>query len=358
MVNILGLDIGGANTKAAFVRTNNGRVEEFKAALEYFPFWKRDVDQFCTMLSAVKGKVAGSATLDCVGVTLTAELSDVYRTKREGVNNILDCVSQVFGGTIVMVLDVDASLRSVESAKAEPLAVAAANWAATGWMISRKIRDCVVVDVGSTTTSIIPVTGGKVAAEGKTDLDKLINGELVYTGSLRTNVATIVNSVIVRGGVARISSELFAQRGDVHLVLGNIKAEDYNADTADSKGKTRSEALARLARIVCADTEMLSEQEILQISAYIYKQQVDQIAEGLSKVYQRLGEGAEEAVPVVITGFGKDFLARKAAYKVGIVKILNLEELLPKGISLASPATGVALMAATKLEGRCVKWTQ
>ncbi len=84
-----------------------------------------------------------------------------------------------------------------------------------------------VVDVGSTSTSIIPIVNGQVAAHGKTDLDKLICGELVYTGSLRTNVAAIVQSIPIRNGVAGVASELFALSGDVHLVLGNITEKDY-----------------------------------------------------------------------------------------------------------------------------------
>ena len=40
MVNVLGLDIGGANTKAAYIKTDDGYVTECKTAIEYFPFWK------------------------------------------------------------------------------------------------------------------------------------------------------------------------------------------------------------------------------------------------------------------------------------------------------------------------------
>jgi probable H4MPT-linked C1 transfer pathway protein len=357
LVRVVGWDIGGANTKAAYIKTANGKIKKFETAMEYFPFWKRDTEQLCTLLSTLKGKVAGSVKLDCVGVTMTAELSDAYHTKREGVNHILECVNRVFTGTRILVVTVDVTLKSINEAKAEPLKVAAANWAATGWMVSQYIKDCVVVDVGSTSTSIIPIAHGKVAAAGKTDLEKLMNGELVYTGSLRTNVAATVNSIPVRGSVARVASELFAQSGDVHLVLGNIQAEDYTAETADGKGKTRADALARLARVVCADTDMLAEQEIVQIATHVYDRQVEQIAEGLIQVYSRLKPNAKKTVPAVVAGIGKNFLGEKAAQKAGVSKIMDLGELMPSDAVMVSPAVGVALMAATKLEGRSLKWT-
>jgi hypothetical protein len=288
---------------------------------------------------------------------MTAELSDAYQTKREGVNHILTCAAEAFAGVPIYVLDVDATLRPIESAKSEPLRVAAANWAATGWLVSQLIKTCVIIDVGSTSTSIIPVVDRCIVAAGKTDLEKLMNGELVYTGSLRTNVAATVSSVPLRGGTARVSSELFAQSGDVHLVLGNITEAEYTTETADGRGKTRREAMARLARVVCADIEMLTEQEIVQIARYVHSRQVEQVAEGLSQVYSRTKKLTAEKIPLVITGIGKDFIAKTAAQKIRIDKVIDLGKLVRNDLVMVSPAVGVALMAASKLEGRMVKWT-
>lgn len=357
MVSVLGLDIGGANTKAAYINTANGCIRQLKTAMEYFPVWKNP-KKLSTVLARLSKAVSGSAKLNCVGVTMTAELSDAYRTKREGVNYILTHIAQAFPATQIFVLDVDATLKSIAEAQAAPLKVAAANWAATGWMVSQLVKDCIIIDVGSTSTSIIPMIGGHISAAGKTDLAKLMDGELVYTGSLRTNIAAIVNSIPLRNGTARVSSELFAQSGDVHLVSGNITEEEYTVETADGRGKTRAEALARLARVVCADTEMLTEQEIIQFSTYIYSKQIEQIAEGLRQVYNRIKPRAKTKIKAVVTGLGKNFLARKAAQLVGIEKIIDLNELLKSDVTTVSPAVGVALMAASKLEGRTAQWTR
>jgi probable H4MPT-linked C1 transfer pathway protein len=371
VVTVIGWDIGGANTKAVFLRTENSYVKEIATATEYFPVWK-DPEKLVSVLSTLKDKVSGNAKVDGVGLTMTAELSDAYKTKREGVNHVLSCAAQVFADLPVFVLDVDATLRSMDYARSEPLKVAAANWAATGWMVAQQIQTCVIVDVGSTSISIIPVINGRVSAVGKTDLEKLMVGELVYTGSLRTNVAAIVSSVPLRDSTARVSSELFAQSGDVHLVLGNISEDEYTTETADGRGKTRSEALARLARVVCADIEMLTEQEIVQIAKYVHNRQVEQVVDGLSKVYSRVRSLTTAKIPVVITGIGKDFIARTAAQKIGVDEVIDLGKvcfgdafvyrLTPhpsarNDVVKASPAVGVALMAASKLEGRIVKWT-
>jgi probable H4MPT-linked C1 transfer pathway protein len=349
LVHVLGYDVGGANTKAALVFVKKGKLLNAEVVVEYFPIWKKP-EKLAEVLLKLKQQL-GVSSLDGVGLTMTAELSDAYQTKREGVNHILSCVSKTFPDMPVFVLNTAVELVTLDSAKQDPLAVAAANWAATGWLVAKKIKNCVVVDVGSTSTSIIPIVKSNVVTLGKTDLDKLICGELVYTGSLRTNVAAIVNSIPIRNVVAGVASELFALSGDVNLVLGNITKEDYSCETTDGRGKTIPEALARLARVVCADTEMLNRQEIIKMAKYIYDKQIQQVAEGLSKVYAYTKSLALGKVPVVVTGLGKNFIARKAAEKLCVAEILDLGTLLADQAVLATPAFGVALMAASKLEG-------
>ncbi len=356
MVSVLGFDIGGANTKAAFLKTQDATVKELRTKLQYCPIWKNGKNQLPKVLDTLKESLAESARLDGVGVTMTAELSDAYSTKNQGVNQILDCVRQVFDNVPLFVLASDADLLAVKDARMEPLKVASANWAATGWMISQITRDCVVIDVGSTTTSIIPVINGRIAAEGKTDLEKLQNGELVYSGFLRTNVATIVNAVPVNGNSTRVSSELFAQSGDVHLILNNISPEDYTSETCDGRGKTKKEAMARLARVVCADTDMLTEQEIVALAKFIYNRQIEQIAKGLKQVCERIKPQLKEKI-ALIAGLGK-LLARKAAEKVGFEEIVDMKQYLGPKASVVSPSVGVAFRVANFLEGKNVRWKQ
>jgi len=358
MVNVVGLDIGGVNTKAAFLNTRKGIVKKLETAIEYFPIWKRGKERLRQVLEKLRKQLAESDVLDGVGVTMTAELSDAYWSKEEGVNHILDCVTQVFADVPTFVLSVGVKLISVKDARKEPLRVAAANWAATGWMVSQIFRNCLIVDVGSTTTSIIPVVNGKIAAKGRTDLEKLLNGELVYTGALRTNVAAIVDYVPIRGGKARVSSELFAQSGDVHLLLNHVEEEDYAVGTADGRGKTEKEAMARLARLVCADIDMLDEQEIVDMARFICEKQVEQIAEGLRQVHDRMKKWFQEGIPIVVTGLGRNFLAKKAAEKAGFNKVIDLGELLGANAAFVSPSVGIALMVASRLEGKTIKWKQ
>ena len=348
MVNVLGFDVGGANTKAVFISQQKGKTLKVRTAAQYFPIWKNP-QKLVQVLEDLKQQLR-IKKLDGLAVTMTAELSDAYQTKREGVNQILSCVNSIFSPVPIYVLNTAAELIPLHDAFEKPLEVAAANWAATGWLVSLQLTDCVIVDVGSTSTSIIPVQNGKVSACGKTDLEKLLCGELVYTGSLRTNVAAIVQSIPIRGSISGVSSELFALSADVHLILGNITESSYTTETADGRKKTVHDALARLARVVCADTEILGKEELLQIAKYIYEQQIDLIAKSLAQVYNRIKIHNSAKLPVVVTGLGRDFIAREAAKKIGADEIIDLSDLLQAGAAYATPAFGVSLMLANKLE--------
>jgi len=356
-LKVLGLDIGGANTKIAFARAEAGFLEEIRTDSEYFPMWKYS-NSLDTLLTRLADKVGEGDSFEAVGVTMTAELADAYRTKQEGVSHILSQVQRAFSQEPIYVLDVTGNLKDLKHAKAKPLEFAAANWVATGWLVSQIVKNCVVVDVGSTSTSIIPIVNGLVSVAGKTDLEKLINGELVYTGSLRTNVAAIVNCVPVKGSLSRVSSELFATSGDVHLILRNITSNEFTVETADGKGKSRSDALARIARVICGDVEMLEEAELVRIAKHVYDKQVDQIAEGLIQVSEPILRKVKKSMPVIVTGIGKDFLAKKAAEKVGFKTIIDLNNLIPGNAAKVSTAVGVALMLASKIGGRTVQWKQ
>ena len=175
------------------------------------------------MPDVLRGARRRAARRPAVAVTMTAELSDVFRTKREGVHFVLDAVEAVSRAP-VRVFTTAGELVDAATARARPLDAAASNWVATALLVGRFVPDALLVDVGSTTTDVIPVVGGRVAAVGRTDPERLLAGELVYTGVVRTNVAAIVRSVPLRGGQCPVASELFAVSGDVHVLLGVARA--------------------------------------------------------------------------------------------------------------------------------------
>jgi len=297
------VDIGGANTKAAWLEG-----ESLRTVSRPFEVW-RDRAALSAVLRNVVAEVAGGPAH--VAITMTAELSDAFRTKREGVAFVLDAARDALGDRPLSVLTTAGELVPVEAARARPWDVAAANWVATALAVADAHPDALLIDVGSTTTDLVPIAAGRVAATGHNDLERLLAGELVYSGVLRTNLAAIAPRVPVRGDRCPVSSECFAISADVHLVLGHLAQEAYDCPTPDGRPATLAFARERIARLVCADVEQLDEGEVDAIAAYLHGEQLRQLEDAARRVQRQLPPDA----PVVAVGAGA-FLGREVAARL------------------------------------------
>jgi (4-(4-[2-(gamma-L-glutamylamino)ethyl]phenoxymethyl)furan-2-yl)methanamine synthase len=306
MVSVIGLDVGGANTKAAVVYGS----ERVHVVSEPFEVWRSPEALSEVITSVVRRLEVDGAP---VAVTTTAELVDVFATKREGVLYVLDACAKALRGRRLRVMTTDGSMIGLEAATAAPLRCAAANWMATAMFVARTVPDAILVDCGGTTTDVIPIVGGAVAARGRTDVERLRAGELVYTGALRTNVAAVMSEVPVGGEPCPVASELFAISADAHLLLGNLTREQCTCSFPDGRGTSRAEVRARLARVVCADPEQLGDGDLEAVAGAVQQAQIAAIAQALGRVAARVPAGA----PVLAVGVG-GFLARAAAERCGL----------------------------------------
>jgi hypothetical protein len=339
---VLGWDVGGANVKAA--RIDDAGAEP-QVVERPFALW-REPQRLPEVLTEVAARLGGARQM---AVTMTAELCDCFATKREGVASVLDAFGVAFPDLEPRVYGVDGRFRSVQAARSRPLRVAAANWMASATLVAQTAPDAIFIDVGSTTTDVIPILDGRVAVRGRTDPARLRSGELVFSGALRTPLCAIVRSLPLRGRRCRVAAEHFAIAADAHLWLGRITESDYTCETPDGRGRSREEAGARLARMVCADLEMLRPEGITAIAETVARAQVRQIASGIRQVMRRLG--ASSPPLAVIAGQGA-FLGRAACAEVGLAST-DLATRLGAAAGRATPAVAVAhLLAQAGRDGR------
>ena len=339
----VGIDVGGANTKVA-----TSEINEFVDTI-YAPLWKNNAILY-DVLSEVKQKfetVEGAKTeIEAVGVVMTGELCDCFETKREGVLHIKKALSTVFKFKNIKFFDCDCAFRDGSDVDKDPLSFASTNWLASAKLISEHYKDAIFVDIGSTTTDVIPIKGGEVKAK-RTDLERLKSGELIYSGVLRTNVATLLNKVRIgeKGEECKTSAELFAITADAYLVIGYLNESDYSCESPDShvfvgrekEKKSRISAMRRLARVVCSDLEVIGEDGAVGIAEQVKEAQV----RGLVASIKRMKEKYRlETVTVVSAGIG-DFIAKEAAESLN-TPFLSLSSIYGKKISAAFPAYAVA----------------
>jgi (4-(4-[2-(gamma-L-glutamylamino)ethyl]phenoxymethyl)furan-2-yl)methanamine synthase len=351
----VGLDIGGANLKAAHTSGWSKSVS--------FAMWR----EWQTLAVSIAKLLEECPAFVGVAVTMTGELADCFATRAEGVAIILEQLTSILPAQMVRIYCVDGTWKSVSQSARDPWSVAASNWHGLARFAVRLVgaKSCLLIDTGSTTTDLIPIRNGQIQLEAKTDSQRLQAGALVYTGIERSNVAAILSEVTLFGVSCPIMNEQFATMRDVYLWLGEMQDEPDCCETADNKPATRESARYRLARIVGEDGSTLADSDIDQLAQQIARAQMQLVAKAflkltatsMKKVSTRTKKKTEtEPVLanrvvqafecVAISGHG-DFLIESALAACGWDgERIRLQDTLGNELSRCAPAYAIAVLAS------------
>ena len=212
------------------------------------------------------------------------------------------------------------------------------------------MSDGLFVDIGSTTTDLVPVRAGRVAAVGYSDAERLACGELVYSGLTRTALMAVAERVPVAGAWVGVAAEYFATMADVYRVLGELDEAADQMPTADGREKTVAASCARLARMVGRDAEELDLAGWRGVAAWFAEAQMRRMIDGAMLVRSRAGLPPD--APVIAAGAGARLAARLAA-RLGRASI-PFPALIGRALANASlrdaaaqcaPAVAMALLA-------------
>jgi probable H4MPT-linked C1 transfer pathway protein len=329
---LLAIDVGGANLKVA-----DGRGFAHSSG---FALWKSPE----RLAAALTELIAHTPPADALVATMTGELADCFVTKAEGVRAIVDALVAAAAGRSLRIYLTDGSLVSPAEAIARPLAAAASNWRAVAHFAARFITKPagLLIDIGSTTCDVIPIVDGCPATIGMTDPERLVHGELIYTGVARSPLCAVVDSLPWRGQKCPTAQEVFATTLDAYLTLGNLPEDPSDTATADGRPATRAAARDRLARAICADRTMFNEADAMAAAEAVRSAQAVRLAMPIIQVQGRM---ATRPGVVVVSGQG-EFLARRVIEKLRLgAEIVSLAEKLGPEVSRCAPAHALAVLA-------------
>ena len=132
---------------------------------------------------------------------------------------------------------------------------------------------------------------------------------------------------------------------DAYVLLGRLDATDYTCPTPDGRDSSPAACAERLARLVCADREMLSEPEIIKIARYLVECQLRVVSEGLLQVVSLRDEAA-----VAPAGVGA-FLAVEVAGRLGLAVLPAGSIWGNEGVALPAVAAAQLLAASAAVAG-------
>ena len=246
-----------------------------------FEVW-RDRDALAAVLREVAAE-AGEA--DAVAITMTAELSDAFRTKREGVAFVLAAAEEALGDRPLSVLTTAGELVPMGEARARPWDVAAANWMATALAVADALprraadrrrqhdrrrrpdrRAGASRRPGTTTSSACRRASSSTPACCAPTSRRSRRACRSAAAGARWRRSTS------RSAPTSISSSAISRR------------RRYDCPTPDGRPATVAFARERIARLVCSDADQLDAGEIDAIAAFLHGEQLRQIEDAARRV--------------------------------------------------------------------------
>lgn len=328
----LGLDIGGANIKLAH--------ESGAACSIPFPLW-RNPGRLPAVLADALLRMPPARRF---AAAMTGELCDCFRDKAEGVTFILNALSDVMDPRLIRVWGLDSCFHDVQEILGHPEWAHASNWLALAEVAARRLqgRAGLLIDIGSTTTDIIPLAGGRALPRARTDTERLSTGELIYAGVSRTPVFALASELPYRGIPTGLAAEFFATTRDVYLTLGSIPPDPADLDTADGRPATVEAARHRLARVISSDGRAFTPSDATDLARAADEALLARLESAGRRVVASLPP-CDGSPTVVIAGSG-EFLARRLAHRLlPGAPVASLAE--GPGAAVSSAACAWALVA-------------
>lgn len=336
---VVGWDIGGAHLKAA--RHEGGRIVDVIQLASPLRLGLAAVTEAFAQATARMG------TADRHAVTMTGELADTFVSRRDGVEQLAALAVRVLAPAPVTLYAGRAGFIAPAAASRHVEDIASANWHASALLAATVCRDGLFVDMGSTTTDIVPLRHGKVAARGYTDLERLSVGELVYTGMVRSFLMAVTPRAPFAGHWVPLINENFADMADVHRILGTLPDGADQMNTADGREKTVAASRARLARMVGADAADADDAAWTALARWFAEAQMRTVIDGAMLVLAAVA--LPDDAPIVVAGVGAG-VAAAAAERLGrntvpFASVLDAAPSAREAASHCAPAAAVAVLA-------------
>lgn len=307
MRDAVGWDIGGAHLKAAHLA--DGCLASVRQLPT--PLWL-DLRHLEEATASILNTLPAAPLRHAV--TMTGELADLFPDRHHGVCGIADAFAAVLAyhrpRDDLRFFAGDAGLLPHGEVAAASRAIASANWLASATCCAAAIGDGVLVDLGSTTTDIVPFAGGSILAAGRSDAARLGTGELVYLGLLRTPLMALAQRVPFGGSLRRTMNETFATAADVMRVCGELDEATDMLPAADQGEKSVEASARRLLRMVGEDLADVGHEGARELARWYRARLQDELHAALQEVLRR--SDLSPRAPLVAAGIGAPLVAELA----------------------------------------------
>ena len=340
----IGWDIGGAHLKAA--RLDNGAIVDDVVQLPC-PLWQ-GLDHLRHALAEALARLGPAADH---AITMSGEMVDLFRSRDEGVRRLVEVLEgRLAGCGRLHFYAGEGGFVDARAAVFEAARIASANWHASAALVADRLPASLFLDIGSTTTDVVVIAGGRVQARGRSDAERLIDEELVYTGVVRTPLMALADRAPFGGAWIPLMAEHFATTADVHRLTGRLPAQADQHPAADGGEKTATGSARRLARMLGHDAEDADPADWQRLARWFAQVQEERIAGACERALSR--GLLDDRAPLVGAGFGR-FVAAQIARRLerpyrDFASLVTGAPAVSEWISACAPAIAVACLLQSK----------
>lgn len=338
---VVGWDIGGAHLKAVMLNANGALLHSMQlpcALWRGLGMLENAIEQVFVQFGFRPNDVTNA-------VTMTGELVDLFPNRHTGVCEIANCAATLLGPNTVFYAANSGFVELYDVAK-HASKIASSNWHASASLLAGHVKNALLIDVGSTTSDIIPILESQVMMRGFSDAERMQQDTLVYTGVVRTPIMALAQKLPLNdNGIEiqlNVAAEFFATMADVYRLTGELSSAKDMAETADGKGKTQMESARRLARMVGYDVEDQSIEVWIKLAFSCRALQLKQLK---SAVLKHLRSNA----PIIGAGAGS-FLVKALAEELGCEYLLLADILKTSILKSAFPQSALQSETPTDSE--------
>lgn len=338
---VIGWDVGGAHLKACLLR--GGRIVD--VAQWPAPMWQ-GLTHLDAALHEARLRWPHALAQARHMVTMTAEMADLFTDRADGVRRLATHLSGVLGPAVLFFAG-ECGWCTAEGVDAHWADIASANWIATALLVARHHPDAILVDIGSTTTDLIPIVAGRPVVGGHSDADRLASGGLVYLGVVRTPLCALAARIGFKGVDYNVMNELFATSADVFRLTGELSAAHDQYPPADNGGNDATATARRLARMIGHDAHTATPDDWVGFARTWRATMLNCIADNLDRVTARCPLPPD--APLIAAGCGR-FLAGDLAHtrsrtSIPFSQLVSAPPPLADWVDVCAPCVAVALLA-------------
>lgn len=340
---VIGWDVGGAHLKGAKV-DSAGKVTQVVQLP--CPLWQgvTHLEQAIDRARTVLGSAPRHA------ITMTGEMVDLFPDRITGVTQLMATMRAQLPATELLFYAGKDGLLPERGAAAATEAIASANWRASAELVAQRLPAALLVDIGSTTTDLIPVAGGQVIARGVDDTSRMIAGELVYRGIVRTPLMALAHRAPFRGDWVPLMAEWFATSADVYRLTGELPEDADLHPAADGGEKSVTGSARRLARMIGRDVKQAPMDTWVELARWFARVQLAQIEEAVNQVLCR--EELPKEAPFVVAGAGRHIIEtvarRNGRRMIDYAELFECEESLRGRAADCAAAVAVAVLGLAR----------